>query len=195
MMASILSLHPHDVVLNTLSSIMASLPRPHCGLYSPHAGLAICMVTFLFFCFLALLLRHQDCYIPPQSWSSTRVSSKQSIFFRFEPKQTKTQSVSVVFRFVSQSQQIFFRFVRCFGPVSKQPKQTEFSGNKPKKSHKNLGVLKTVDFFLGLNRKKPKLNLFWLFFGLLFRETPKNFSVGFLFVSVVSKHRKSLFRY
>jgi hypothetical protein len=43
------------------------------------------------------------------------VSSKQSnFFFRFEPKQTGTQSVSVVFRFVSRNQKTFFRFVSVF---------------------------------------------------------------------------------
>jgi hypothetical protein len=80
---------------------------------------------------------------------SDRVSSKQSnFFFRFEPKQTETQSVSVVFRFVSQNQKTLFsvcfakpkNFVfglfRCFGPVSKQPKQTAFSRDKPKQTEK-----------------------------------------------------------
>jgi hypothetical protein len=32
---------------------------------------------------------------------------------------------------------IFFGLIRCFGPASKQPKQTEFSRNKPKKSLNN----------------------------------------------------------
>jgi hypothetical protein len=32
-------------------------------------------------------------------------------FFWFEHKQTETQSVSVVFRFVSRNQKCFFRFV------------------------------------------------------------------------------------
>jgi hypothetical protein len=35
-------------------------------------------------------------------------------FFRFEPKQTETQSVSVVFRFVSGNQKTFFWFVSVF---------------------------------------------------------------------------------
>ncbi len=48
------------------------------------------------------------------------MSSKQSnFFFRFEPKRTETQSVSVVFRFFGlfrETKQIFFRFVLvCFG--------------------------------------------------------------------------------
>jgi hypothetical protein len=52
-----------------------------------------------------------------------RVSSKQSnFFFRFEPKQTETQSVSVCF---AKPKKKFFGLFRYFGPVSKQPKQTE----------------------------------------------------------------------
>ncbi len=113
------------------------------------------------------------------------MSSKQSnFFFRFEPKQTETQSVSVVFRFVSRNQKHFFGLFRCFGPVSKQPKQTEFCQNKPKKSPKTFsigGSSKPLIFFLGSKRNKPKLNLFRLFFGLLFRETTKIF---FRFVSM-----------
>ncbi len=94
--------------------------------------------------------------------------------FRFEPKQTKTQSVLVVFQLVfPKPKYIFFGLFRCFGLVSKQPKQTELCRNKAKKSPKNVlyqGVLKTVNFLVW-NRNKPKLNLFWLFFGLFFRET------------------------
>ncbi len=52
--------------------------------------------------------------------------------FRFEPKQTKTRSVSVVFRFVSWNQKLKFQFVVCFEPLSKQPKQTELFWNKKK---------------------------------------------------------------
>jgi hypothetical protein len=40
-----------------------------------------------------------------------------------------------------------------------------------------MGVLETVNFFLGSNRNKVKLNLFQLFFGLVFCET-KNFFFG-----------------
>jgi hypothetical protein len=54
---------------------------------------------------------------------STRVSSKQ-FFFRFEQKQTETQSVSVFFG-VCGRHKILFGWFRCFGPVSKQPKQTK----------------------------------------------------------------------
>ncbi len=45
---------------------------------------------------------------------STRVSSKRLIFFRFEPKQTETQSVSVVFQCVF-SRNPPKKFSVCFG--------------------------------------------------------------------------------
>jgi hypothetical protein len=43
-----------------------------------------------------------------------------------------------------------------------------------------MGVLETVNFFfLGSNRNKPKLNLFQLYFGLIFCKTKKFFPVCF----------------
>ncbi len=70
-----------------------------------------------------------------------RLSSKHINFFRFEPKQTETPSVLVVFCFVSRNQKtFFFGLFRCFGPVSKQPKQTELYRNKPKKLQKTFSI-------------------------------------------------------
>jgi hypothetical protein len=66
--------------------------------------------------------------IPPKTLSN-RVSSKQLIFFRFELKQTKTQSVWSFFGLFRESNNFFpfcFTLFRCFRPVSKQLKQTEF---------------------------------------------------------------------
>ncbi len=66
-----------------------------------------------------------------QKTFSNRGSSKLLTFFsRFELKQTKNQSVSVDFWFAFlQNQKIFFTvcfgLFPCFGPVLKQPKQTE----------------------------------------------------------------------
>jgi hypothetical protein len=87
------------------------------------------------------------------------------LFSRFELKQIKTQSVSVVFRFAFSRNPkfFFFRLLRCFGPVSKQPKQTGLM----------VWEMKKVDILTNL---------------LLFR-------LVFCFFSVVSKHRNSLFRY
>jgi hypothetical protein len=48
-------------------------------------------------------------------WLRCRVSSKQTNKkFRFEPKQTETQSVSVDFWFVSRNQKFIFRFASVF---------------------------------------------------------------------------------
>ncbi len=69
----------------------------------------------------------------------------------------------------------FFRFVLCFGPVSKQTKQTKLCRYKLKQTEKIskkrfiLGDPRnSKNFFLGLHRNKPKLNLFRLFFCLFF---------------------------
>jgi hypothetical protein len=62
-----------------------------------------------------------------QTTLSIRVSSKQLTFFRFEPKQNEPQFVSVVFQcvFFAKPQHFFFALFGRFGPVLKQPKQTE----------------------------------------------------------------------
>ncbi len=107
------------------------------------------------------------------------------IFFRFEPKQTETQSVSVVFWFVSRNKKHFFRF------VSDRYRNNRNKQNLVETNRKNLqkmfsirGSSKPLIFFLGSNQNKPKLNLFWLFFSLVFRKTKKFFLVCFgLFLS------------
>jgi hypothetical protein len=65
----------------------------------------------------------------------SRVSWRQSIFFRFKSKQTETQSVSVVFRFVSRNQKTFFSV--CFG-VSDQYRNNRNKQNFLKTNQKNL---------------------------------------------------------
>ncbi len=109
-------------------------------------------------------------------------------FFRFEPKQTETQSFSVVFRFVSRNQKTFFSV--CFG-VSDRYRNNRNKQNfleTKRKTEKNLKKtfsiresLKPLIFFLGSNRNKPKVNLFHLFFSLLFRENKKKFRFVSLF--------------
>ncbi len=99
-----------------------------------------------------------------------KISKKRSLlggprnrefFSQVEPKQTETQSVSIVFRFAfSRNQQFLFSvcfcLFQCFGPVSKQPKQTELI----------VWGIKKVDIL-------TNLLLFWLVFGLfwLFQNT------------------------
>ncbi len=91
----------------------------------------------------------------------------------FEPKQTETRSVLVVFGFVSWNQKqkfsVCFGLFWCFKLISKNSKQTELS----KQTKTTLNFLK----------KATKYALF------------QTVSVGLLFVSVQSKHRISLFRY
>jgi hypothetical protein len=84
---------------------------------------------------------------PPRLSLDIRMSSKQSnFFFGVEPKQTETQSVSVVFRFVSRNQKKCFRFVSVWFGVSdlyrnNRNKQNFVKTNRnqqPKKSPKNV---------------------------------------------------------
>ncbi len=129
--------------------------------------------------------------------ATARVSSKQSNFFfgsnRNKPKLNLFRLFFGLFR--ETKKHFFFRFVSvCFGVSvryrNNRNKQNflETNRNKPKKSSKNVlyskGSSKPLIFFLDLNRNKPKLNLFWLFFGLLFRETKKFFFGLFRFVSM-----------
>jgi hypothetical protein len=73
-----------------------------------------------------------------------------NFFSRFEPKQTETQSVSVVFGLLfCETKNFFFGLFQCSGPVSKQPKQTELL----------VWGIKKVNIF-------KKLLLFWLVFCL-----------------------------
>jgi hypothetical protein len=119
----------------------------------------------------------------------TRVSSKQSnIFFGSNRNSICFGCFSVCF---AKPKNIFFgllRFVLVFWTSSETTeknrifsKQTETNQKIPQKTLSIRGYSKPLIFFLGSNRNKPKLNLFRLFFGLLFRETPKIF---FRFVSV-----------
>ncbi len=118
--------------------------------------------------------------------TNVNISSIQGVlettkfFFRFKPKQTKTQSVSVVFRFVSRNQKTFFSV--CFG-VSDRYRNNRNKQYFVKTNRKNLllgGPRNNYFFFLGLNRNKPKLNLFGCFLFYLLR----NQKICFRFVSV-----------
>jgi hypothetical protein len=85
----------------------------------------------------------------------------KKFFSQFEPQTNQHSICFNCFWFVSsQNRTIFFLgLFRCFGPVLKQPKQTELM----------VWGIKKVDIL--------------------------TITVGLLFVSVVSKHRNSLFRY
>jgi hypothetical protein len=176
------------------------------------------------------------------SFVTPRASSKQKFFFQFVPKQTETQSVSLVFRFISRNQKK--KNSVCYGVmVSKQPKQTELFLNKPKQTEKiskkmlSIRVSSKQIIFLGYHYKKKKnfgvrtetkrnsicfdcfrfvyfakpKKMFRLFrcFGQVSKQPKQtelmvwgikkvyiltNLRLVF-FVLVVSKHRNSLFRY
>ncbi len=117
-------------------------------------------------------------------------------FFSLNRNKPKLNLFRLFFGLFHETKKLFFGLFRCFGPVSKQPKQTEFSRNKPKQTEKSLknvlyyGVLETVNFFLGSNQNKQKLNLFRLFFGLLFHKTTQFFFGLFRCFKPVSKQPK-----
>ncbi len=83
------------------------------------------------------------CWLPlPSGWVLGRVSSKQSnFFFGSNQNKPKINLFRLFFGLFQETKKHFFQFVSaCFGVSvqSKQPKQTEFSLNKPKKSPKNV---------------------------------------------------------
>ncbi len=83
------------------------------------------------------------------------------------------------FSLFCETKKHFFRFVQVFWTGIKTTETNRIFSKQTEKSLKNVlyqGVLEPVNFF---SRLKPKLNLFRLFFGLLFRET-KNFFFRFV---------------
>jgi hypothetical protein len=103
---------------------------------------------------------------------TVRVSSKQSNFFSVRTEKNLNSIFFGCFSVCFTKPTIFFfGLFRCFGPVSKQPKQTE----KTSKQRSLLGYLRNNYFFVGLNRNKPKLNLFRLFFSLFFSQNPPKY--------------------
>jgi hypothetical protein len=110
------------------------------------------------------------------------VSSKQSNFFSVR---TETNRNSIFFGcflvcFVKTKNIFFicFGLFWCFGQNF-----LETNRKNLQKTFSVRGSSKPLNFFLVSNRNKPKLNLFRLFFGLLFRETPKFLGGLFRFVS------------
>jgi hypothetical protein len=104
-----------------------------------------------------------------------RVSSKQSNF-RFGPKQIKTQSVSVVFWFVSQNEKTFFSV--CFGVSDRyrnNRNKQNFLETKRKNLQKNLGVLETVNCFSRFEPKQTKTQSVSVVFRFAFSRNQTNF--------------------
>jgi hypothetical protein len=82
--------------------------------------------------------------VPYLFWCATRVPSKQINFFSVR---TETNRNSICFGSLAvcfvKLITIFFSLFRCFGPVSKQLKQTDMFRNKPKKIHKKQKNLRS----------------------------------------------------
>jgi hypothetical protein len=131
----------------------------------------------------------------------TRVSSKQSkFFFGSNQNKPKLNLFQLFFGLFRETKKHFFsvcfglfRFVSLFRTCVEKNETNRILSKQTKKSPKTvsiMGVLKTVNFFLGSNRNKPKLNLFQLFFGLVFCETKKFFCSLFRCFGLVSKQPK-----
>jgi hypothetical protein len=107
------------------------------------------------------------------------VSSKQSnFFFGSNRNKPKLNLFRLFFGLFRGTKKHFFRFVSVFRTGTET---TETNRKNLQKRSLLGGSSKPLVFFLGSNRNKPKLSLFRLFFGSLFRETKKFF---FRFVSV-----------
>ncbi len=117
-------------------------------------------------------------------WGGGRVSSKQSnIFFGPNQNKPKLNLFRLFFGLFRETKKHFFGLFRCFGPVSKQPKQTEFSRNKPKQTKKIpkktlsiRGYSKPLIFFLGSNRNSICFGCF----SVCFFAKPNNFFFRFV---------------
>jgi hypothetical protein len=121
-------------------------------------------------------------------WSAVGCPQNNKKKFRFQPKQTETQSVSVVFRFVSRNQKTFFLVCFCVSDQYRNNRNKqhilETNRNKPKKSPTNVlyeGVLETVIFFSRFEPKQTKIQSVSVVFQFAFSRNPKIF---FRFVSV-----------
>ncbi len=127
----------------------------------------------------------------------SRVSSKQSNFLSVR---TETNRNSICFGCFSvccaKPKTLFsvcFGLFRCFGPVLKQPKQTELCRNKPKKSQKNVlyyRVLKTVNFFSRFEPKQTGNKFVLVVFRFAFSQKQKKIIGLFRCFGPVSKQPK-----
>jgi hypothetical protein len=105
-------------------------------------------------------------------FSALRVSSKQSnFFFGSNRNKPKLNLFRLFFGLFCKTNKHFFRFVSVFETTARNrilSKQTE---KIFKKRSLLVGPRNLLIFFSVSHRNKPKLSLFRLFFGLLFRET------------------------
>jgi hypothetical protein len=103
------------------------------------------------------------------------VSSKQSNFFSVR---TETNRNPICFGCFSvcfvKPKNIFFGLFRCFGSVSKQPKQTQLCRNKPKNIQKTFyirGVLETDNiFFFSVRTETNRKSICFVCFSVCFLQ-------------------------
>ncbi len=118
-----------------------------------------------------------------------RCPRNNQIFFQFEPKQTETQSVSVVFRFFSRNQKTFFSV--CFGLSDRyrnNRNKQNFLGTNRKNLQQTFSIRGSLlIFFLGSNRNSICFDCF----SVSFFAKPKKFCFGlFRCFGPVSKQPK-----
>ncbi len=132
------------------------------------------------------LFKNYNFFSSTASWTvglNVGCPRNNQIFF---PVRTKTNRNSICFGCFSvcfaKPKNFFFGLFRCFGPVSKQPKQTELCRNKRKKSQKTFSIRgpQNSTFFFSVPTKK---NLFRLFSVCFLRNQQICFGL-FQFVSV-----------
>jgi hypothetical protein len=82
----------------------------------------------------------------------TRVSSKQTkINFSLNGNKPKQDLFRICFGLFREARKKNFVLFRCFELISKQPKQTDLFGNKPKKTKTTLNFLKNSQIYSLLN--------------------------------------------
>jgi hypothetical protein len=126
------------------------------------------------------------------------VSSKQSnFFFGSNRNKPKLNLFRLFFGLFRETKKLFFRFVSVFRNDIETTetnrifsKQTETNQKNLQKTFSIRGSSKPLIFFLGSNRDKPKLKLFWLFFSLLLPKPPIFFFGLFRCFEPVSKQPK-----
>ncbi len=103
------------------------------------------------------------------------MSSKQSNFFFFSNRTNRNSICFGCFSVCFAKPKLFFCLFRFVLVFRTGIETTKTNRKKLQKTFSIRGSSKPLIFFLGSNQNKPKLNLFWLFFGLLFCKTTKFF--------------------
>ncbi len=101
--------------------------------------------------------------------------------FRFEPQQTETQSVSVVFGLFRESKKHFFWFVSVFQTGIKTTKTNKIFSKQTKKISKKrslLGDPRKRYFFFSVQTETNRNSICLSYFSVCFFAKPKHFFFG-----------------